>query len=124
MRAVMKLLKKREKAVVYCSSEGIARLFLRNAKAEGFLIGGEDPERKEPSDLFTLGEDLSISYPGYAGHLAFRTKGWRSPVPVTYIDYGKYVTGQKRYVIKRVRASKRRYRAETDTACFRTFFPV
>lgn len=105
MRTVTEMLKQRGKIVVFCSSEKIARLFLRNAAAEGFLIGGEDPEGKDPSDLFTLGEDFSISYPGYAGHLAFRTKGWRSPVPVTYVDYGKYVAGQKRYVIKRIRAS-------------------
>ena len=124
MRTVTELLQQKGKIIVHCSSEGIAKLFLRNAKAEGFLIGGEDPEGKEPSDLFALGDDFSISYPGYAGHLAFRTKGWRSPVPVAYIDYGKYVTGQKRYMIRRVRASKRRFREGTDTGCFRTVFPV
>ena len=124
MRTVKELLKNKGKVTIFCSSEEIARLFLRNAKAEGFMIGGEDPEGKEPSDLFTLGRDFSVSYPGYAGHLAFRTKGWRSPVPVTYIDYGKYVTGQKRYVIRKVRASIRCLWARKDTACFRKGFPV
>ena len=124
MRTVKELLKHKGKVTVFCSSETIAKLFLKNAKTEGFLIGGEDPEGKEPSDLFTLGRDFSISYPGYAGHLAFRTKGWRSLVPITYVDYGKYVTRQKRYVIKKVRASGRLFRIRRDTACFRTGFPV
>ena len=106
MRTVTELLKNKGKVVVYCSSGAIAGLFLKNAGAEGFTIGGEPPEGKEPSDLFALGHDLSVSYLGYAGHLAFRIKRWRTPVPVTYVDYGKYVTGQRRYVIKRVRASR------------------
>lgn len=107
MRTVTELLKQKGKTIIYCSSDGLSRLFLKNAATEGFTIGGESPEGKEPSDLYSLGQDLSISCPGFAGHLAFRTKGWSSPVPVSYVDYGRYVTGQRRYVIRKVRASKR-----------------
>ncbi len=107
MRTVTELLKQKGKVVVYCSSDGISRLFLKNAESEGFTIGGESAEGNELSDLYSIGRDLSISCPGYAGHMAFRTEGWISPVPVTYVDYGKFITGQRRYVIKRVRASKR-----------------
>ena len=107
MQTIKDLLKYEGKVIVYFSSTNICKLFQQNAKAEGFTFGdGVKPTERDTTDLFCVSHDFTICYLGYNGHLAFRTTGWGSPVNVTYIDYGKYIAGEKDFIIKRVKASE------------------
>ena len=58
---------------IYCRSRNIAERFLADAEAEGFTFGdGKKPAEKEYDDIFSLHDDLTISYTGWAGHVLFR----------------------------------------------------
>ena len=75
---------------VYCRSKSIAARFLADAEAEGFTFGdGGIPTVKECSEIYSLHDDLTISYTGWVGHMAFRNAAGN----IVRIDYGKYIAG-------------------------------
>ena len=81
---------------IYCRSRNIAARFLADAEAEGFTFGdGQKPTAKEYSDIYSLHDDLTISYTGWAGHLAFRNAAGN----IVRIDYGKYIAGAPDYQV-------------------------
>lgn len=81
---------------IYCRSRNIAARFLADAEAEGFTFGdGQRPTAKEYSDIYSLHDDLTISYTGWAGHLAFRNGVGN----LVRIDYGRYIAGAPDYQV-------------------------
>ena len=79
---------------IYCRSRNIAARFLADAEAEGFTFGdGKMPTEKEYSDIYSLHDDLTISYIGWAGHMAFRNAVGN----IVKVDYGKYMAGASEY---------------------------
>ena len=81
---------------IYCRSRNIAARFLADAETEGFAFGdGQRPTAKEYSDIYSLHDDLTISYTGWAGHMAFRNAAGN----IVRIDYGKYIAGAPDYQV-------------------------
>lgn len=81
---------------IYCRSRNIADRFLADAESEGFTFGdGVRPTNKECSDLYSLHDDLTISYTGWAGHVLFRNAAGN----IVRIDYGRYIAGAPDYRI-------------------------
>lgn len=77
---------------VYCRSRALAERFLRDAEEEGFLFRDNvKPTKKDPDDIYALNSDFTISYTGYAAHMMFGGGGDH----VVWIDYGKYICGEK-----------------------------
>lgn len=75
---------------VYCRSRNISARFLADAEAEGFTFGDSGmPSKKEYDDIYSLHDDLTISYAGWAGHMAFRNAAGN----IVKIDYGNYIAG-------------------------------
>ena len=82
---------------IYCSSRNIAARFLADAEAEGFTFGdGKKPAEKEYDDLYSLHDDFTISFTGWAGHAAFR----KAAGNIVRIDYGKYIAGAPDYQMR------------------------
>ncbi len=79
---------------IYCRSRNIADRFLADAESEGFTFGdGAKPTNKEYSDLYSLHDDFTISYTGWAGHVLFRNAAGN----IVRIDYGRYIAGAADY---------------------------
>lgn len=79
---------------VYCRSRAIAERFLRDAESEGFLFSdGAKPTEKGLDDIFALNSDFTMSYTGLATHVMFGAGGDNT----VWIDYGKYVSGEKEF---------------------------
>ena len=90
---------------IYCRSRNISARFLADAEAEGFTFGdGKKPAEKEYDDIFSLHDDLTISYTGWAGHVLFRNAVGN----LIRIDYGKYIAGASDYQMPCARGRKNR----------------
>ncbi len=77
---------------IYCRSTAVAKRFLDDAEKEGFVFAdGTAPTSKETSDIFALNDDFTISYTGIVAHMMFGCDRGN----VQWIDYGKYVNGEK-----------------------------
>ena len=108
MRTIQNLLKTKGNINVFLSSKAVCDLFLRNAEQEGFTFSnGSRPTTSSYNDLFALHHDLTIAHHGFAGHIALRAKGIFTAVPTVWIDYAKYLAGERRYVIKRAKPAHR-----------------
>ena len=108
MRTLQNLLKTKGNINVYLSSKAVCDLFLRNAEQEGFVFSnGSRPTTSSYNDLFALHHDFTIAHHGFAGHIALRAKGISTAVPTIWIDYAKYLAGERRYVIKRTKPARR-----------------
>ena len=76
-------------AYVFLASEEIGAGFMREAGAEGFVFGdGVSAAARIAGDIMRVGEDRSIAYVGYCGHMAyaFGRKNGRS---IARIDYAE-----------------------------------
>ena len=99
MRTVTKLLSLQDTVWVYLESEALCRRFLKDAEAEGFTFGdGVRPTGREGSDLFALRRDLTLSYLGFIGHMAFFQGETGKDAPAR-VDYGRYLAGRDDYVL-------------------------
>ena len=108
MRTIRDLLKTKGNINVYLSSKAVCDLFLRNAEQEGFVFSdGSRPTTSSYNDLFALHHDFTIAHHGFAGHIALRAKAISTTVPTVWIDYAKYLAGERRYVIKRAKPARR-----------------
>ena len=108
MRTIQNLLKTKGNIYVYLSSKAICDLFLRNAEQEGFTFSNGRRSTTSPyNDLFALHHDFTIAHHGFAGHMALRAKGIFTAVPTVWIDYAKYLAGERRYVIKGAKPARR-----------------
>ena len=83
---------------VYCRSTAIAKRFLADAEREGFVFGdGKLPTGKDTDNLFALNDDFTISYTGIAAHMVFGSRMEN----VYWVDYGKYVSGESDFRVKK-----------------------
>ena len=83
---------------IYCRSSAIAKRFLTDAETEGFLFcDGAAPTGKEAVNLYALNDDFTMSYTGLVAHMMF---GRKDVGNVMWVDYGKYVSGEKSWLVK------------------------
>ena len=102
MRTVSKLLKHEGKVYVYLKGKNLVRLFLKKAEEEGFTYGdGVRPTEREGADIMALTPDWTIGFVGMAGRLAFRCPEVRGSVKLIRVDFGKYLSGAKKYIIRK-----------------------
>ena len=100
MRTVSKLLNLDGYVYVYLRGKNVINLFLKNAEAEGFTYGdGVKPTERQGDDIMALKRDWTICFVGMAGRLAFRSFDMHSDVKIFRVDYGKYLSGAKSYLI-------------------------
>ncbi len=78
---------------VFCRSSSIATHFLKDAQAEGFSL----PTEKEIDSIFEINPDFTVSKIGWAGHILFHNG--RNVKEVVRVDYGKYLSGSKNYLM-------------------------
>ena len=89
---------------IYCRSTAIAKRFLADTEKEGFLFAdGKAPTAKETSDIFALMDDFTICYTGIVAHMHF---GNENAGNVRWIDYGKYVCGEKDFQAQRAERTR------------------
>ena len=101
MRTITDLLSSNGRGYVYLASKELAEQFLSHAEAEGFTYGdGVDPTKRHTSDIFALNSNRTINYVGWAGHMAFHHPDKVMGQKLIRIDYGRYISGKKQYVIK------------------------
>lgn len=97
MNTVKNLLSLDGRVYVYVPDEKIAARFLENAQSEGFTVGDKKPTEAGYSDIFALNGDMTLSYPGFIGHMAFR-----SPKACSFklirVDYERYLSGSEDYI--------------------------
>ena len=104
MRTISSLLKHDGTIYVFLPGKALPSLFLRQAEEEGFTFGdGVKPTERDPADLFSLHRDFTISYVGWAGHMAWRSTKTVAGKRLIRVDYGKYLAGCRRYTIRRQR---------------------
>ena len=104
MKPIADLLQLKRQVYVYLPNRQMQQIFLTNAEAEGFTFGdGVKPTEREADDIYRIKPDRTICFVGWVGHMAFRSKDAHSAVPMIWVDYAKYTSGNRRYVIKRIR---------------------
>lgn len=100
MRPIGNLLSLEGRVYVYLPSATVSRLFLKNAQEEGFTFGdGVKPTQRHPSDIFALNRDWTIHYVGFIGHMAFHRSQTVSGEPLIRVDYGKYISGCRDFIL-------------------------
>ena len=71
--------------------------FMAQAGIEGFRFGdGLAAGARDPGDVMCIGEDRSISYVGFTGHMAYHA-GKKNGKPVNRVDFKKYASGEEDY---------------------------
>ncbi len=76
MKSIKEIVMKENRPVyVHTPSKAIALDFVRQAEKEGFLFcDGKRPTKKKLDDLYSLRQDLTMSYIGFAGRLHWKQK--------------------------------------------------
>ena len=78
---------------IYCRSSAIAKRFLSDAEKEGFLFSdGIAPTNKDTTNLYALNNDFTICYAGLVAHMML---GRKDVGNVVWVDYGRYISGEK-----------------------------
>ena len=96
---------------VYLASSALCDLFLQNAEKEGFTFGdGVKPAERERDDIFALNNDWTINYVGFVGHMAFANANNVINKKLIRVDYGKYLSGNKDYIIKSYSQLRKEYK--------------
>ena len=116
MRTVKELLNLNGDVYVYTPDKSVARLFLKNAEAEGFVFSGNRrPSKAKTSSLISLKRNIEISYVGSFGYIAFRHPEYENTVTfirdyddgkserkLVRVDYAAYLRGADDYIIKQI----------------------
>lgn len=106
-RTIEKLANRKERVYIYLKNSAVARLFLENAEAEGFtFFDGVRPTEREADSLYRITPKKNMCYVGLAGRMAFQYQGFHSVEPVVWIDYGKYLLNEQRYIIKKTKPKR------------------
>lgn len=99
-RTIANLLNHEGRVYVYLRGTNLAKIFLKQAAAEGFTFGdGANPQSRETSDIFALNDDFTINYVGWAGHMAFHNTFSDPASRLVRVDFGKYLSGNENYII-------------------------
>ena len=106
-RTIEKLANRKERVYIFLKNSAVARLFLENAETEGFTFcDGVKPTEREADSLYRITPEKTICYVGLAGRMAFHYKEFRSLEPVVWVDYGKYLLNERRYIIKKTKPKR------------------
>ncbi len=102
MRTITELSKMNGKVYVHLRNETVAKKFLIDAELEGFTFGdGVKPTERDISDMFVINRDWTISYVGWAGHMAYKSAKCIGDQKLIRIDYEMYVFGFDDYLIRK-----------------------
>ena len=83
---------------IYCRSSAIAKRFLADAEKEGFVFcDGTVPTSKDAVNLYALNGDFTMSYTGLVAHMMLGSKDVGN---VMWVDYGKYMSGEKSWMVQ------------------------
>ena len=95
------------KIFVYLADENTRREFAEDAAAEGFTIGGKSPTQRGVDELMSLHED-TLAFVGGIGRMEFMANGGsRAKGKFHRVDYAKYKSGEKDYIIKKLSYQKK-----------------
>ena len=99
-RTIKNLLKHNGKIYIFLRGKDVAREFARMATEEGITYANGAPFGEDTcSDLYSLHDDLTVSYIGWIGHMGFYSVG-SEVAPVTRVDFARYILGRDDYVIE------------------------
>ena len=97
-RTIYDLVKGKGEVYVLLPDKASGARFMVQAAAEGFQFGdGLLASARDPGDIMCIGEDRSISYVGFAGHMAYHA-GKKNGKPIARIDYEKYEAGEATFI--------------------------
>ena len=91
------------KIFVYLADEKTRKEFAEDAEAEGFTIGGQKPTERGVDEIMSLHEDV-LTFVGGIGRMEFMANGGsHSKGRFHRVDYAKYKSGEKNYIIKNLK---------------------
>ncbi len=73
-------------------------LLCRALAAEGFTLGGKTPTPERLGAIMVLNPDRTVSYPGFAGAMAFGCANTVGDRPLLRVDAEKYLNGEAEYL--------------------------
>lgn len=81
------------KIYVYLDSEDICRRFFQDAESEGFVFGdGTKPTQKHTSNLIAINSDLTLSYVGHIGRIAYQSASTVGGQPLHRVNYRDFLS--------------------------------
>ncbi len=73
---------------IYLATDEIGKRFLQDAENEGFTFrDGVKPTQREADSVFAINDDMTISYIGFVGHVAYKAADRIGNKPLIKIDY-------------------------------------
>ena len=75
-------------------------LLCRALAAEGFTLGGKIPKPEQMGAVMVLNPDRTVSFPGFAGVMAYGCAKTAGDKPLLRVDAEKYLNGESEYLIK------------------------
>lgn len=75
-----------------------AALLCRALCAEGFTLGGSTPKPEQMGAVMVLNPDRTVSFPGFAGVMAFGCAKTVGDQPLLRVDAEKYLNGESEYL--------------------------
>ena len=73
-------------------------LLCRALTAEGFTLGGSTPRPEQMGAVMVLNPDRTVSWPGFAGCMAFGCAETVGNQPLLRVDAEKYLNGEPDYL--------------------------
>ncbi len=101
-RKISDLILKNRTVYIYSADAQTRCAFMRDAEAEGFMFGdGVLPTERRADDIMAVGGDKTICYLGFVGRIAFRNADKVHGKKLIRVDYKKYSSGERKYIIKK-----------------------
>ena len=95
------------KIFVYLANEKTRREFAEDAAAEGYTIAGKSPTQRGVDEIMSLHED-TLAFVGGIGRMEFMANGGSHEKGNFHrVDYAKYKSGEKDYIIKKLSYQKK-----------------
>ena len=95
MRTIKEFINNEKKVYFYLKDEAICKRFFADARAEGLSFGGEDPTKKEWSDIIALLPSGELCYVGWAGRVCYHNA---KSAGALRIDYAAYLSGSDAFL--------------------------
>lgn len=81
---------------IFCEDTETEDRFVKDAEDAGILCGdGEKPTVRGGAQLVTLYENRTISFPGMAGHMAFKMGKKLGDKKIIRVNYKRFMSGEK-----------------------------
>ena len=96
MKTIRQLIGKEQKVYIVLRNKAIQYRFMSDAEYEGITFGDKvKATEREADDIMALQPDGTICYLGWAGRMCYHNR----KQGVIRVDYEKYISGAKDYVI-------------------------